>query len=122
VAAGRGIARPAFTFLAAFTYWPVLRVLCEWLMVGRFAGQQTLGLDNYRRLFADPHFARAAYNNAAYAFGTIVPRSLSAIMGFSDLIRQETRGPDRSLNAAISSSRTISAAPDSALSRRSATW
>jgi len=29
-------------------------------MVGRFAGQHALGFDNYRRLFADPHFARTA--------------------------------------------------------------
>jgi hypothetical protein len=64
---------PAFAFLAAFTYWPVLRVLGESFMVGRFAGQHALGLDNDRRLLADPHFARAAWNNAAYAVGTIVP-------------------------------------------------
>jgi ABC-type sugar transport system permease subunit len=51
---------PAFAFLAAFTYWPVLRVLGESFMVGRFTAQHALGVDNYRRLFADPHFARAA--------------------------------------------------------------
>ncbi len=51
---------PAFAFLAAFTYLPVLRVLGESFMVGRFAGQHTPGFENYRRLFADPHFARAA--------------------------------------------------------------
>jgi sn-glycerol 3-phosphate transport system permease protein len=71
---------PAFAFLAAFTYWPVLRVLGESVMVGRFAGQHALGFDNYRRLFADPHFARAAWNNAAYAFGTIVPSLVLALL------------------------------------------
>ena len=54
---------PSLLFLALFTYWPVLRVLGESLLVGRFAGQSTLGLGNYQRLFADPHFARAALNN-----------------------------------------------------------
>jgi sn-glycerol 3-phosphate transport system permease protein len=81
---------PAFTFLAAFTYRPVLRVLGESLVVGRFAGQQTLGFDNYRRLFADPHFARAAWNNAAYAVGTIVPSLLLALL-FALALRDTTR-------------------------------
>jgi sn-glycerol 3-phosphate transport system permease protein len=81
---------PAFVFLAAFTYWPVLRVLGESLMVGRFAGQQTLGIDNYRRLFADPHFARATWNNAAYAAGTIVPSLVLALL-FALALRDTTR-------------------------------
>lgn len=75
-----GLLGPAIIFLAAFTYWPVLRVLGESFMVGRFAGQHALGLDNYRRLFADPHFARAAWNNAAYGVGTIVPSLVLALL------------------------------------------
>jgi ABC-type sugar transport system permease subunit len=67
-------------FLAAFTYRPVLRVLGESFMVGRFAGQHALGLDNYRRLFADPHFARAAWKNAANTVGTIVPSLVLALL------------------------------------------
>lgn len=81
---------PAFAFLAAFTYWPVLRVLGESFMVGRFAGQHALGLDNYRRLFADPHFARAAWNNAEYAFGTIVPSLVLALL-FALALRDTNR-------------------------------
>jgi sn-glycerol 3-phosphate transport system permease protein len=69
---------PALLFLAAFTYWPLLCVFGESLMVGRFAGQHALGLDNYRRVFADPHFARAAWNNAVYAAATIVPSLILA--------------------------------------------
>ena len=34
---------PAVAFLAAFTYWPVLRVFGESFIVGRFAGQHALG-------------------------------------------------------------------------------
>ena len=85
-----GLLGPAIVFLAAFTYWPVLRVLGESVMVGRFAGQHELGLDNYRRLFADPHFARAAWNNAAYAFGTIVPSLVLALL-FALALRDTNR-------------------------------
>jgi sn-glycerol 3-phosphate transport system permease protein len=81
---------PAFAFLAAFTYWPVLRVLGDSFMVGRFAGQHALGLDNYRRLFADPHFARAAWNNAAYAFGTLAPSLVLALL-FALALRDTNR-------------------------------
>jgi sn-glycerol 3-phosphate transport system permease protein len=85
-----GLLGPAIVFLAAFTYWPVLRVLGESFTVGRFAGQHALGLDNYRRLFADPHFARAASNNAAYAFGTIVPSLVLALL-FALALRDTNR-------------------------------
>jgi sn-glycerol 3-phosphate transport system permease protein len=56
---------PSLAFLAVFTYWPVLRVAAQSVMVGRFTGQTTIGFGNYQRLFADPHFARAAWNNLA---------------------------------------------------------
>jgi sn-glycerol 3-phosphate transport system permease protein len=61
---------PSLVFLLAFTYWPVMRVVIESFVVGRFA-DHAFGLGNYRRLLADPHFARAAWNNIAYAIGTI---------------------------------------------------
>ena len=59
---------PSLVFLIGFTYWPIARVLAESLLVGRFAEHQ-IGLDNYQRLFADAHFARAAWNNIAYGAG-----------------------------------------------------
>lgn len=80
---------PSLIFLALFTYWPVLRVFGESLLVGRF-GQTTVGLDNYRRLFADPHFTTAALNNLAYAAGTIVP-SLVLALAFALALRETTR-------------------------------
>jgi hypothetical protein len=80
VAAGRrrvwpatALLAPSAIFLFAFTCWPVLRVLGESFLVGRFVGQYRLGLENYQRLFGDAHFARAALNNVVYAAGTIVP-------------------------------------------------
>jgi sn-glycerol 3-phosphate transport system permease protein len=80
---------PSLVFLALFTYWPVARVIGESLSVGRFVGDHAVGIGNYRRLFADPHFARAAWNNAAYAMGTIAP-SLFLALALA-LVLRETR-------------------------------
>lgn len=81
---------PSVMFLGLFTYGPVLRVLGESLIVGRFAGDHGLGFGNYQRLFADPHFARAALNNLIYALGTIVP-SLVLALAFALALRETTR-------------------------------
>jgi len=81
---------PSLIFLFAFTYWPVVRVFGQSFAVGRFAGQHALGLGNYQRLFADPHFARAAWNNLVYAAGTIVPSLVLALL-FALALRKTTR-------------------------------
>jgi sn-glycerol 3-phosphate transport system permease protein len=80
---------PSVCFLVLFTYWPVLRVTGESLLIGRFAGQSGFGFDNYQRLFADPHFATAAVNNLIYAAGTIVP-SLALALAFALALRETT--------------------------------
>ena len=85
-----GLLGPAIVFLATFTYWPLLRVLGDSFLVGRFAVQQTIGFDNYHRLFADPHFARAAWNTAGYAAGTIAPSLIFALL-FATALRDTTR-------------------------------
>jgi sn-glycerol 3-phosphate transport system permease protein len=81
---------PSLVLLLAFTYWPVLQVLWRSLIVQRFGNEAAWGLDNYRRLFADPHFAGAALNNTLYALGTIVP-SLAAALSFAILLGENTR-------------------------------
>lgn len=81
---------PSLFFLLLFTYWPVLRVLGQSLLVGRFAGETGVGLGNYQRLFADPHFARAAWNNLLYAAGTIGP-SLVLALALALGLRETTR-------------------------------
>jgi sn-glycerol 3-phosphate transport system permease protein len=81
---------PSVAFLGLFTYGPVLRVLGESLMVGRFAGDHAIGLGNYQRLFADAHFARAALNNFVYALGTIVP-SLVLALALALALRESSR-------------------------------
>jgi sn-glycerol 3-phosphate transport system permease protein len=80
---------PSLVFLAVFTYWAVFRVAGESLLVGRF-GQTSLGIDNYRRLFADPHFATAAGNNLVYAIGTIAPSLIIALL-LALALRETTR-------------------------------
>ena len=80
---------PSLVFLIAFTYWPVVRVLAESFVVGRFS-DHAFGLGNYRRLFADPHFARAAWNNSVYAIGTIAP-SLCLALAFAAGLQESTR-------------------------------
>ena len=80
---------PSLVFLIAFTYWPVLRVLADSFVVGRFS-DHAVGLGNYHRLFADPHFARAAWNNIVYAIGTIGP-SLCLALAFALALRESTR-------------------------------
>ena len=81
---------PSLVFLLAFTYWPILRVTAESFVVGRFADHHAVGLGNYQRLFGDPHFARAAANNALYAAGTIVPSLFLALL-FALALREATR-------------------------------
>jgi len=81
---------PSAVFLFTFTYWPVLRVSGESFLVGRFVGQNQLGLGNYYRLFADAYFARAALNSCVYAAGTIAP-SLTLALLFALALRETTR-------------------------------
>jgi sn-glycerol 3-phosphate transport system permease protein len=81
---------PTVVFLGLFTYGPVLRVSWESFIVGRFAGDHALGFGNYQRLFADPHFARAALNNLIYALGTIVP-SLVLALALALALRETNR-------------------------------
>ncbi len=81
---------PSLVFLIAFTYWPVARVVAESFATGRFAGAHAVGFGNYQRLFADPHFARAAWNNAVYALGTILP-SLCLALSFALALQRASR-------------------------------
>ncbi|WP_341703292.1 sugar ABC transporter permease [Ferrovibrio sp.] len=81
---------PSLVFLALFTYWPVLQVAWQSLRVETFGGTAHWGLDNFRRLFADPHFAAATVNNLVYAVGTLVP-SIALALLFAIGLRDSTR-------------------------------
>jgi sn-glycerol 3-phosphate transport system permease protein len=81
---------PSLIFLTTFTYWPVLWVFNESFRVGRFAGQSGFGFGNYSRLFADPHFSRAAWNNFVYAAGTTAP-SLVLALALALALRETNR-------------------------------
>jgi sn-glycerol 3-phosphate transport system permease protein len=86
---------PSVLFLIGFTYWPVLEVAAQSLTEAQFGASAHLGLGNYARLFADPHFSRAAWNNALYAVGTIVP-GIGFALAFALALQAQTR-----LNAAL---------------------
>ena len=81
---------PSGVFLLAFTYWPVVQVAIGSLDVHTFGGAAHWGLENYARLFADPHFTTAVGNNLVYALGTIVP-SLTLALVFALGLRESTR-------------------------------
>ena len=55
---------PSVLLLLAFTYWPLVEVTWRSLNQARFGQPPSLGLGNYARMLTDPHFARAATNNA----------------------------------------------------------
>jgi sn-glycerol 3-phosphate transport system permease protein len=80
VPAGWLMLAPSLLFLALFTYWPVLLVLRDAVTVRALGRAPRWGLDNFARLFADPHFAQAASNNAVYAVATIAPSLLLALV------------------------------------------
>ena len=85
-----GLLAPSAVFLIAFTYWPVLRVIVGSLTVHGFRGANHWGLDNFSRLFADPHFTRALLNNLIYAVGTIAP-SIALALLFAIGLKETTR-------------------------------
>jgi sn-glycerol 3-phosphate transport system permease protein len=71
---------PSALFLATFTYWPVIEVLIRSFVDQQYGQSARFGLANYARLFADPHFRQAAWNNIIYAAGTIVPSVALALL------------------------------------------
>ena len=81
---------PSVVLLALFTYWPLVEVTWQSLNQARFGQGASLGVGNYARMFADPHFAKAAINNAIYALGTTVPSILLALL-FALALREGTR-------------------------------
>jgi sn-glycerol 3-phosphate transport system permease protein len=81
---------PSLVLLCAFTYWPVIGVTLRSLTQKRFGQTASWGLDNFVRLFADPHFANAARNTIAFAAGTILP-SLALALLFALALREHGR-------------------------------
>jgi len=80
---------PSLVFLLAFTYWPLIQVLEGSFRDQAFGSAASWGVGNYARLFADPHFSRAAWNNVLYAVSTIAP-SLTLALGFALALRETT--------------------------------
>ncbi len=85
-----GLLTPSLLLLAAFTYWPVMGVTLRSLTQQRFGQKPSWGIDNFVRLFADPHFSTAAWNTLLYALGTIVP-SLALALLLALALREQGR-------------------------------
>jgi len=81
---------PSLLLLALFTYWPVLLVGAQSLILDRLGDGGRLGVGNYVRLFADGHFSSALRNNLVYALGTIAP-SLALALAFALVLQANTR-------------------------------
>ena len=83
---------PALTFLAAFTYWPLLQAMLSSLSTRRRVNDAGgfAGLDNYQRLLADTDFHSAALNNLLYAAGTVAP-SIAIALALALALRESTR-------------------------------
>ncbi|HWU00498.1 MAG TPA: sugar ABC transporter permease [Terriglobales bacterium] len=81
---------PSLILLALFTYWPIVQVLYQSLSVASFGGQAHLGLDNFHRLFADPHFGKAVWNNVIYGVFTIFPSIVLSLL-FAVGLKESTR-------------------------------
>lgn len=83
---------PALIFLSLFTYLPLVQAMFASLSAKRRVNDPDsfAGLENYRRLLADTDFQAAAFNNLIYAFGTVVPSIVLALI-FALLLRESTR-------------------------------
>lgn len=73
---------PGFFFLALFTYLPLLRSFIDSLHDFRIIseGSSFVGFDNYLRLFNDPAFHAALFNNLIYIVFTVMPGMVLALL------------------------------------------
>ncbi len=83
---------PSLLMLAAFTYWPIVRVAWESLHDKPHGTRESLfvGLGNYSALFADKAFTQSVVNNLVYAAGT-VPASMALALLFALALQRSTR-------------------------------
>ncbi|MFM2481413.1 carbohydrate ABC transporter permease [Celerinatantimonas sp. YJH-8] len=82
---------PVLACLALFTYVPLLRSLYDSLFDTRMADTMPfVGWANYQRLFADPVFWQACWNNLLYIAMTVAP-SLVLALGLAVWLKQNTR-------------------------------
>ena len=81
---------PTLILLAAFTYWPIIDALWDAFHTVDRQGRSDASLENFRQLFADPAFRKAAWNNALYGVAT-VPLTLALALGFALALARSAR-------------------------------
>lgn len=84
---------PALSFLAVFTYLPVVRTIWDSFFTEGTALRPTrfAGMDNYREIFANPVFITSAWNNLLYALVTI-PVAVGLALAMAIFANQKLRG------------------------------
>ena len=84
---------PALVFLIAFTHLPAVTTIIDsfWTTAKGRRVSTFAGLDNYRKMFADPIFMKAMVNSAIYAAITI-PASILLSLGMALLVNRPFRG------------------------------
>lgn len=84
---------PAMSFLAVFTYLPVLRTVWDsvFSQASPVRAARFIGLENYQDIFANPVFLTSAWNNLIYAVVTI-PIAVGLALGMALLANQKLRG------------------------------
>ncbi|NYE18199.1 carbohydrate ABC transporter permease [Microbacterium immunditiarum] len=84
---------PGIALFAVAVLYPILQAvhmsLFDWKIVGS-ATSEFLGLENYRRAFADEHFWLALGNTAFYAVATIIPQ---IVIGLAVALLLHRRSP-----------------------------
>ena len=83
----------AFVLFAIFTFWPIFFTaylsFTDWNMIR--TTRNLVGLDNYRKLFADPLFFKVVRTTLIFAFATVFVR-LAISLGLALLLNEKLPG------------------------------
>ena len=84
---------PAVILLVMFTHWPAINTFIDsfWSTPRGRRPAAFVGTENYQRMFADPIFRRAMWNNVIYAALTI-PASIALALAMALAVHRAFRG------------------------------
>ena len=84
---------PSLVFLAAFTYWPIIRSIVYGFFDVQLGSSEIffVGVENYQRLWGDPLFWRSLSNTVAYMVVT-VPTSIALALLLAVALDRQLRG------------------------------
>ena len=84
---------PSLVFLAAFTYWPIIRSIVYGFFDVQLGSSEIffVGVENYQRLWGDPLFWRSLSNTVVYMVVT-VPTSIALALLLAVALDRQLRG------------------------------